>query len=355
MNKASKNYARTIGVFYGSDSAEHQVSISTAYKIIRELLELGFNVVSIYLTKDRSWQVRSINSLDDLANASQQIDNDAWQLDLGQKGKLLFTQRSGLFSKPRQIVVDIAFPAFHGLNGEDGTFQGLCNLLQVPYVGVGQASSVLTMDKVLTKDVLHSYDLPTKRFVFFTEYEWKLHGSELQKAIESLEFPVFVKPARTGSSLGISKLDIIDTLNQSLDKAFKFDNKVLIEEAVHYPAELLISVVGNYFDPENIQVSSICIHDHQKGEFRLLKTKETEIRTLQNLAKRIFTTFELTGICQIDLIRNQKTKETFITEIDAMPRNLAFDIWQLSGVSSSALLRELIRLADQCAEGYVND
>jgi D-alanine-D-alanine ligase len=254
-----------------------------------------------------------------------------------------------------EVVIDIAFPVFHGLSGEDGTFQGLCDLLSVPYIGCGLTTSALALDKVLAKDVLNSFGIPTKAYLYFSASEWSEHAQILSNAIEAeIELPVFVKPARVGSGLGVSKVSDTAELADAVAKALEFDSKILVEEAVSNPIDIMVSVTGNYFKPEQIQISKPQYRDPDTKLFKSVAISKPETEEIITLAKKTFIAFEGTGISQIDIIKNSRDNSLFVTEVDTIPHDLALPAWEASNISAEEVIRELVRLADENYEHLKN-
>ncbi|OGE84002.1 MAG: hypothetical protein A2846_02430, partial [Candidatus Doudnabacteria bacterium RIFCSPHIGHO2_01_FULL_49_9] len=235
----------TIGVFFGSRSPEHDISIVTGQLIISGLKGLGYPVMPIYISKKGEWLIG-----DNLGTIKKFTAGDfdtekfkKYYLDLEKsQGKLVF-RKKGLTGK--EIVIDLAFPAFHGANGEDGTFQGLLEMFNVPYVGCDVTSSAITMDKILTKQICEQQNIPTAKFVYFAIKEWNKSRIQLLENIrEQLGYPVFVKPARLGSSIGIIKAKIDRELEEAIEVALHYGERVLIEAAVENLMDLTVSVIG---------------------------------------------------------------------------------------------------------------
>ena len=236
-----------IGVFFGSRSPEHEVSIITGELIISELKKLGHTVVPVYLSKEGKWFVSeelgalkfftgglALRSLGEGGENYGKI-----YLDIeSSKGKMVFRKNGSTKLtikgfKRKEYIIDLAFPAFHGRNGEDGTIQGLFEIFNVPYVGCDVTSSAITMDKVLTKLLCERFGIPTADFIYFDLSEWNIRKSELlDNAEKELDWPVFVKPARLGSSIGIAKAKDKKELEFAIEVALKYDDKVLVEKAV---------------------------------------------------------------------------------------------------------------------------
>lgn len=355
----------TIGVFFGSRSPEHDISIITGQLIISGLKGLGYKVVPIYLAKDGSWYINE--KLGDLSFFQKDIwDFKDWQkfyLDLEEsKGKLVF-KKKGLFIK--KIVIDLAFPAFHGRYGEDGTIQGLWEIFNIPYVGCEVSTCALAKDKVLTKLFYEVNNIETVDFVYFFKNEWLSKKEEIIKEIkEKLRFPMFVKPARLGSSIGIRKVKEEKELEEAIEVAFYYDEKVLVENGIENVRDLTCALLG---DKEEIFASLVQESLYEKDFFSFedkylkgggaqtgkalnkiiipaqipqeitLKIKET--------AKRIFYLIEGSGIARIDFLYDEKDNKVYANEINPLPGTLYHHLFKESGIEIDQLLEKLIKIA----------
>ena len=242
-----------IGVFFGSRSPEHEVSIITGELIISELKKLGHNVTPIYLDKNGRWFVsEELGALKFFTGAEVEKRENYGKIFLdieSSNGKLVFKKKG---FRGKEYIVDLAFPAFHGRNGEDGTIQGLFEIFNVPYVGCDVASSAITMDKVITKLLCEHFGIPTVDFIYFEAGEWDAKKSELlENAEKKLGWPMFIKPARLGSSIGVAKAKNRKELEFAIEVALKYDDKVLVEKVVENLADITCCVIGG----ENPKVS----------------------------------------------------------------------------------------------------
>jgi D-alanine-D-alanine ligase len=237
----------TVGVFFGGRSPEHDVSIVTGELIISGLKKLGYPVVPVYIGQNGEWHVGEKLGELKFFSAGDYRDKlkglDALSFDLeSSRGKIVMKSK-GWGGKTSSI--DIAFPAMHGQYGEDGTLQGLFEMLNVPYVGCDVSSSALAMDKVLTKLMYRAEGIPTTAFVSLSASEWEADRSAALKSASALSYPLFVKPARLGSSIGISKARDAKELEFGIEVAFHYDNKVIIEEGIEPVMDVTACVIGH--------------------------------------------------------------------------------------------------------------
>lgn len=356
-----------IGVFFGSRSPEHDVSIITAQLLLSGLRSIGRQAVPIYIDKNGQWYISS--HLTDPAVFSeknfhfQKSDWTQYSIDLKKSvGKLVFRKNSRL--SPDEIVIDLAFPAFHGSYGEDGTIQGLFEMFDVPYVGCTVASSAIAMDKVLTKQYYTIYGYETTKFLFFHYKDWTTSKTRILKEIGTkLHFPVFVKPSHLGSSIGIQKVTDKKDLEFALDVAFHYDEKVLIEQSVENLVDITCCVIGND-DPIASELQESLFNNSffsfedkylRGGGTQLGKAKNTIIiparipheitHKIKETALSIYKNLECSGIARIDFLYDKKRKISYANEINPLPGTVYHHLWKASGVAFGELLTKLLDFA----------
>ncbi len=353
----------TIGVFFGGKNPEHDISILTGHLILAGLKKAGITAHAVYIGKDGSWHLG--DDLHDIANFKKQSDFaglEKWRIDLeSSRGTMAFKQK-GLFGKT--ITIDIAFPAFHGQNGEDGTIQGLFEIMDIPYVGCGVASSAIAMDKVLTKQLYEQVGFPTTKFIYFYKQDWEAKKDDyVMKINTGLTWPLFVKPARLGSSIGIAKVRNGKELSFALDVAFHYDEKVLVEEGVPNVADLTCAVIGNDEPRASLVQESAFTEDFFSYEDKYIsgggaqlgnakqsivipaELDEATTAAVQNLAKEVFLKFECAGIARVDFLYDKESKKLYVNEINPLPGTLYHHLWEKSGIHLPHLLKKLIALA----------
>ena len=357
-----------IGVFFGSRNPEHDISIITGQLIISGLRGLGYEVVPVYLSKKGEWLIsEELGNIKKFSDPNEKIDAakyGGYTLDLSKSvGKMVF-RKSGILSK--EIIIDLAFPALHGLNGEDGTIQGLFELTGVPYVGCDVASSAITMDKILTKQFYLQNGAPTKNFLFFSANEWEARADQyLEKIRNELKMPVFVKPASLGSSIGLAKARNEKELKQAIEVAFRYGERVLIEEAVENLMDLTCAVLGNTEPVASLLQESIYTKDLLSYEDKYLNdggsqtgksTKSVVIparldpqttEKIRQMAVDVFKKLGCSGTARVDFLYDTNSREFFSTEVNTLPGTLYHHLWEKSGVRLSELLIRLITLAEE--------
>lgn len=356
-NKAtSKAKAKTkaniiqVAVLYGGVSCEHEVSLVSAASVISNLDRSTFKIIPIGIERSGEWYLNKLADVDPI------------------KGKKLKVKGTGAkridpityFSKLDNCVV---FPVIHGTMCEDGVTQGLLELSNIAYVGAGVLSSAICMDKDITKRLALLQEIPIVPYVSCNLGMWQEYQADIvEQVIEDLELPVFVKPANTGSSIGISKAKTRDGLVKAIKEAFKYDNKILIEKAIN-ARELEVSILENpdYGDPP---VASVLGEIKTKHEFYDYEAKyhddtlklvipaqvETEIsEQIQAYACELFEILECEGMARVDFFVDKDTQEIYFNEINTLPGfthvSMYPMMWQKSGLPYAELLTTLIELA----------
>lgn len=355
-----------IGVFFGGKNPEHDVSIITGQLVIKGLIDLGHNAVPIYITKAGEWlyseEFKDINYFKSLKD--QNFKNaKRVSLNFSKKGNSVVIVPKTLFSS--EILIDLAFPALHGKNGEDGTIQGVFELLNIPYVGCNVSTSGITIDKVLTKLMYQRFNFPTAKFIFFNKEEYLKDSDKVIKDIRTnLPWPVIVKPSSLGSSIGISKANSDKELSNAIEVALHYDNKIIVEELITDLSDLTICVIGNNEPRASLIQESIFTKDlftyedkyisdggAQTGnaEKKLIIPAELDKKTTEAItdtALEIYRSFECSGIARIDFLYNRTFKKFYANEINTMPGTVYHHLWKKSGMELNELLSNLINYAN---------
>ena len=332
-----------VGVIFGGRSGEHEVSLRSAESILKSIDRAKYDVVPIGITQEGRW-LASKNALALLPA------KDAIQRTLASGEPIT------LPAEPvAQGIVDVIFPVLHGTYGEDGSIQGLLELANVPYVGAGVLGSAVGMDKDVMKRLLRDAGLP------IVDY-WSLRKSEIDSFIEKrsgeLPYPVFVKPANLGSSVGITKVHGPDELRKALEAAGEYDRKIVVERGVD-AREIELSVLGND-DPIASAPGEILpsreFYDYkakyQDEDSRLLipaPLREEQVKEAQKMALASFRVLECSGLARVDLFLERPTGKFIVNEINTLPGFTTISmypkLWEASGIPYSELIDRLIALA----------
>lgn len=369
---------KTIGVFFGSGSPEHDISIITGQLIIAGLKGLGYPIVPVYITKSGKWLLG-----EDLGNLKFLVDTIAapsprpspargeggkygeYYLDMEESvGKMVF-KKKGLLGQ--SITIDLAFPALHGSFGEDGKIQGMFEMLGVPYVGCDVTSSAISMDKALTKQIYQAHNLPTTKFIYFYRQDWGADRGAIINQVKQMRWPVFVKPVHLGSSIGIGKVlpGNEKDLENKIEVALHYDDKVLVEEGVENLMDVTCCVIGNEHLTTSLLQESVFNKDLFDFEEKYLRDGGAQTGKAQNslviparldgnvtvqiqdMAKQVFKILGCSGIARVDFLYDKQTKEFFANEVNPLPGTLYHHLWEKSGLKLDALLEKLICLAEE--------
>lgn len=328
-----------VAVVFGGTNTEHEVSIVSARSIINHLDPAVFNVIPIYITKQNQW-------------AHLPVETAAW---------LPATVAKTIVpSDLPHEKIDVIFPVLHGPFGEDGTIQGMFDMLHLPYVGCGVLASALCMDKVVQKQICLQQGLPVVRFAYTTKSDWNSNPAKTLQYIQNkLSFPLFVKPANQGSSIGIIKVHQQSELIPAINQAFQYDTKVLIEQGVDNVREIECAILGNADPRASVLGEIFPSNEFYDYDAKYVDAKSTSqipanlpekvTRQIQDYAVRAFTALNCTGLARVDFLVNAKTLDVYLSELNTMPGFTAISmypkLWEASGLSYSQLLQSLIELA----------
>lgn len=356
-----------LGVVFGGETVEHEVSIISALQAIKNLDKDKYEVIPIYISKDRIWYTG--NMLLDIENYKDIdiIKRYAKKVTLFKKnGKFYLGNTSGLFRK--EITdLDIVFPIVHGNNVEDGTLAGYFDTIGIPYVSSHVLGSALGQDKVVMKQVFKSANIPVVDYIWFYDNDYLCNKDSILKDIDKLGYPVIVKPATLGSSVGISMAKTKKDIEECIEDAIKYDVKVVVEKAVSNLVEVNASVLGNYEYQKVSELEEVMGEDdilsYQDKYLGNSKTKgstkgmastsriiparisNTLTNEIKANAKKVFKLLNLSGVCRIDYLIDSKTHKYYVNEPNTIPGSLAFYLWKESNLEYKDLLDEMIQIA----------
>lgn len=365
----------TIAVFFGGPSVEHEVSVITAMQVIQIIQKLeGYRALPVYIGKDGHWYtgetMNDIEQYKDIPTLLSTADQVVLTKSTYQgRGLLRFVDgnarryRKNISKDPFFYIVDIAFPVLHGTGGEDGSIQGLFEWIDLPYIGCDPLSAAISMDKVSTKQVLASVDIPTVEGLWFYSHDWIANTTQhIEKIEQSLSYPLIIKPSNVGSSVGVSSVASREELIQAVDLATKFSHKVMVERKIINLKEINISVLGNH----EIQLTSHCESPITHQEFLTYEDKymnasqakgmsasKRELLNLPNdMAEQIkqyattaFKTLGCSGVTRIDFLYDTVKKQLYLCELNTIPGSLAFYLWEASDISFKKEIELLIEIA----------
>lgn len=358
-----------LGVIFGGETVEHEVSIITAVQAMEHINESKYEIIPIYISKDRIWYTGAMLKDIDIYKDFNELKRYAKEVTLIKTNKGFFLQSTkGLFR--RNITdIDIVLPIVHGNNAEDGTLQGYLDSIGIPYVGSRVLGSALGQDKVIMKQVFKDMKLPIVDYVWFFDSDYANDPDEIFKKVSKLSYPVIVKPATLGSSVGITYVHNEGELGVAIEEAMKYDTKVVIEKAIKNLVEVNCSVMGNYTNQEASVIEEVTSDEEfltykdkyvgdSKGKLkgsskgmasaariipaRISKEMEEEIK---ETSKKAFRALNLSGVCRIDYLIDKKANKFYINEPNTIPGSLSFYLWEPTGKKYEDLLDEIITLA----------
>jgi D-alanine-D-alanine ligase len=381
----------TVGVAFGGVAPEHEVSIISALQAAAALDRSRYRPLPIYIAKDGTWftgeglldieTYRDQDALREHAMPVSAAPGGPGQLELVEVRPKGTVRR--LFTRPRRHTVDVMLLGLHGGTGENGGLQGLCETMGVPYTGSGVLGSALGMDKAVSKMVCRDQDIPVVDFVAFHESTWG--GSEeeaLDYCAQKLGYPMIVKPAQLGSSIGIELVEERDALDAAIEDGFRYDEKVIVERAVEELREINCAVLGDVTEATpSVLEEPVASEDEEVLSFqdkymreegggaksdgttgakaagdapggmasldRIIPAELSEERTehIQNMAVRIFQLFDCAGVARIDFMIDEATGDLFFNEINTIPGSFSFYLWEPTGIPFEELTHRMIEIA----------
>ena len=375
-----------VGVLFGGRSGEHEVSLLSASSVLNAIDKEKYDVVPIGITKDGRWLTaehaenlltgKLVLEPRHLRAGDPQNTEPAAVLARGEAAVVPpepVNRQSGLMpfqtdaspmrrASDRAINVDVIFPVLHGTFGEDGTIQGLLELADIPYVGAGVLGSAAGMDKDIMKSLFIAVGLPIVKHVTILRRDWEKDPKKVEKQVARLKYPVFVKPANLGSSVGISKAHSKKELGPAIEEAAKFDRKIVIEQGVggtkEKAREIECSVLGNDDPQASVPGEIVPIKEFYDYDAKYLdegsqliipaKLTKAETKKVQELAIKAFKAVDCSGLARVDFLMDPKTSKIYLNEINTMPGFTAISmypkLWAASGLEYSDLIDRLIQL-----------
>ncbi len=341
-----------VAVLFGGISTEHEVSIISGVQVLNALDKNKYNVLPIYITKTGQWIKgdESFFKVETYKNLKKLEDKKKFDVDS------LFHDSASFLKFSKDEKIDVIFPVFHGRNGEDGSIQGLFEMANLAYVGCGVTASAIGMDKMLSKRIAQAINIPV------LPGNW-VNESNRNIAMDGLKFPVYVKPVHLGSSIAVTCAKNNKELDEALEVAFFYDDKVLVEQGLVDAKETNISLLGNdpyEISPTEMPVSTSDILSFKdkylsdgsksRGMASLKRVIPSPIkkdveRKIQEYAVKFFSEIGGGGIVRMDFLLTRDEKKIYLNEINTIPGSLAFYLWKEKGITFSKLLDKLVDLA----------
>lgn len=357
-----------IGVIYGGETVEHEVSVISALQAMNNLNEDKYDIVPIYISKDRIWYTGHMLRDIEFYKEFEDEKKYATKVMLYKKGKTFLLQRTtGLFRKDITDL-DVILPVVHGNNVEDGSLAGLLDSIGIPYVGSHVLGGALGQDKVVMKQVMESVNLPIVPYTWFYDSEYLDNKENILKEIKKIGYPVIVKPATLGSSIGIEVAKNEKDIESKIEDAMEYDTKIVVEKVIENLTEVNASVLGNYEYQKVSPLEEVMGEDEilsfadkylgnakSKGTAskgmastsRIVPARISEKLTkeIQDTAKQVFKALNLSGVCRVDFLIDNKENKFYVNEPNTCPGSLSFYLWKEAGMKYSELLDEMISIA----------
>lgn len=345
-----------IALIFGGKSGEHEVSLVSATSVYKNIDKDKYNVFTIGITKEGKWLYYE--------GSEENIKNGKW-VDLANKNVEINLVPSGnkevgiLFEDGRVEKIDVLFPVLHGPYGEDGTIQGLFEISQIPYVGCGVLASSVGMDKLICKKVFSQIGLPQVNYTYTSKWVFNIDSEKELNDIESkLDYPIFVKPANMGSSVGISKATNREELLKGIEEALKYDNRIVLEQGID-AREIEVAVLGNdevkasiageikpgkdFYDYEDKYINGVSVCEIPAN------ISEENMENIRKMAVEAFKGIDGKGLSRVDFFIDKNSGEIFINEINTLPGFTSISMypkmWDATGLPYSQLIDKLIELA----------
>ena len=363
-----------VGVIFGGESVEHEVSIISAIQAMNKMDEEKYEIIPIYITNDREWytgeMLKDVDVYQDLDLIKRYGENVVLYY---KDGSYVLQKKNGLFKRVVKEL-DIAFPIVHGTNVEDGVLQGYLQTIGIPYVGPNVYGAVAGQDKTIMKDIWKSADLPMTNYTWFYDVDYRQDKEEVLKKVKKLKYPLIVKPATTGSSVGISVCEDEESLKEGIDDALQYDSKIVVEEVVENLKEVNIAVMGNYEHQKVSEIEEVLsgnkfltyndkyvgggkgklkggikVQSKSKGMASTNRRLPADIdkttrEKVEEIAVAAFKALGSAGNARIDFLIDTKTKKVYINEINSIPGSLAFYLWEAKNQDFTKVLDEMINI-----------
>lgn len=359
-----------VGVFFGGRSTEHEISVISASQAMHAINRDRFDVTPIYIAKDGKWYTGDalfdLKAYRDIPSLLKRCKRVYMRGETGDYN--LYLDKKPFLGSDIAARLDVVIPVLHGSNGEDGIFEGFLETIGIPYAGCNTLSSANGMDKITMKMILHEAGIPVVDYVWFTDKQWFSQRDRLVEEIETrIGYPVIVKPANLGSSVGIGRAGDRAQLLEKVEEAERYSTRIIVEHLVEHLQEINCSVLG---DCDEYQ-TSVLEEPIKTGDFLTYEDKymggtkggngtkgmqastkripaelpADETERIQFLAGETFRVLSCHGVSRVDMIVDRDTRNIYVNEINTIPGSLSFYLWEASGISFDKLMDRLVALA----------
>ena len=356
-----------VGVFFGGRSTEHEISVISASQAMSAINKDKYDVTPIYISKQGKWYtgeaLLDIANYKDIPSLLKKVEEVYMAPQYGDYN--LYRVKKPMFGSAVLTTLDVVIPVLHGTNCEDGIFEGVLETIGIPYAGCNTLSSANGMDKITMKMILQACDIPVVDYVWFTDKQWFSQRDALIEKIESkLGYPVIVKPANLGSSVGIGRAVNREQLIEKIDGAEIYSTRIIVEHMVEELQEINCSVLGDCDEYR----TSVCEEPIKSGEILSYEDKymggskgakgmqasqkripaelpDEVTKRIQFLAGETFRVLSCHGVSRVDVIIDRSNSNIYVNEINTIPGSLSFYLWEATGISFDKLMDTLVDLA----------
>ena len=358
----------TVAVFFGGRSVEHEISVISASQAMHAMNRDKYNVIPVYITKQGRWvtgdALFDVANYRDMKGLVAKCEEVYMRPEFGDYN--LYSTKTKMFGGVNvYATIDVVIPVLHGTNGEDGIFEGVLETIGIPYAGCNTISSANGMDKITMKMILKDCGIPVVDYVWFTDKQWYKEKDELIKKVEDgMGYPVIVKPANLGSSVGISRAANREELIDSVENAQKYSTRIIVEDMVENLKEINCSVLGDCDDcqpstlEEPIKTGDFLSYEDkymggtksaqgmQASAKRIPAELSKELtERIQHMACETFRVLSCHGVSRVDVMVDGNTNDVYVNEINTIPGSLSFYLWEATGIQFDELMDRLVQLA----------
>ena len=365
-----------VGVIFGGRSVENEISVLTAIQAMEAIDTAKYDITPIYITKQGLWytgeELRQSQNYKDMERLLEKCEQVYLRPIYGDNH--LYRVRKPMFGSDVVATIDVILPALHGTNCEDGSFQGTIEMTGIPYAGCNVLASANGMDKITMKMILAQSGIPVIDYVWFSDKEWfDREAATIERVEQQLGYPVIVKPADSGSSVGIKAVHNREELKEATENAISYSKRIIVEHLVEQLKEINCSVLGNYYECE----ASVCEAPIRSGEILSYEDKylgggakggakggvkesrgmhstvreiparlpEHQTEFIRTKAVETFKALACDGVARIDFMIDEKDQQIYVNEINTIPGSLSFYLWEATGVGFDELVERLINIA----------
>ncbi|MFA6254532.1 MAG: D-alanine--D-alanine ligase family protein [Patescibacteria group bacterium] len=363
MSKISKKNKIKVGVIFGGRSGEHEVSIVSAQSVMKALDRNKYEVIPIGVTKEGKW-IAGPQAVQFLKEGLKKLPFKSVLTPDPTEKHLVKVKEKGLVPLKSQgssiTNLDVVFPLIHGTYGEDGKLQGLLELANIAYIGAGVLGSALGMDKIVQKQLFAEVGLAITKYTWFLSQDWPRKRKNILSQLEKeLKYPMFTKPANTGSSVGVGKCHNQKELILGIGDASQYDRKVIVEQGINNISEIEVAVLGNDNPKASVPGEIIASNEFYDYDAKYVdgksqaiipaKLPQAVVKKIQRMAVEAFKVLDLSGMARVDFLVTKGRYQIYLNEVNTIPGFTSISmypkLWQASGLSYSDLLGELIKLA----------